>query len=211
MAPDLIPDPASAFCLLVRESARVDVRQVGCRCPFAGLFVEGADRYITIALAAISFVIGAFFTWRVERRRAEGLAAELASRLTPKIKTGNARLHLAVEQPAPGQPPEYGTWAGPSRRHYAQLSVTAATNEAVRNCQAHVTGISKLENGKPEQNLETLQNYARILRIPQHLLWFDFPGQSRLKVPRTADANRRNTLRFSALRIRACRQTVCLH
>jgi transcriptional regulator with XRE-family HTH domain len=41
--------------------------------------------------------------------------------------------------------------------------------------------VSKLENGKPEQNLETLRNYARILHLPQHLLWFDFPGQSRLK------------------------------
>lgn len=40
--------------------------------------------------------------------------------------------------------------------------------------------VSKLENGKPEQNIETLRNYARILHLPQHLLWFDFPGQSRL-------------------------------
>ncbi|HEX6360682.1 helix-turn-helix transcriptional regulator [Actinophytocola sp.] len=41
--------------------------------------------------------------------------------------------------------------------------------------------ISKLENGKPEQNLETLRNYAKILHLPQHLLWFDLPGQSRLQ------------------------------
>jgi transcriptional regulator with XRE-family HTH domain len=40
--------------------------------------------------------------------------------------------------------------------------------------------VSRLENGKPEQNLETLRNYARILHLPQHLLWFDLPGQSRL-------------------------------
>jgi hypothetical protein len=40
--------------------------------------------------------------------------------------------------------------------------------------------VSKLENGKPEQNLETLRNYARILHLPQHLLWFDLPGLSRL-------------------------------
>ena len=47
--------------------------------------------------------------------------------------------------------------------------------------------MSKLEHGKAEQNLETLRNYARILHLPQHLLWFDFPGQSRLStgsVPR---------------------------
>ncbi|MGH3869993.1 MAG: helix-turn-helix transcriptional regulator [Pseudonocardiaceae bacterium] len=41
--------------------------------------------------------------------------------------------------------------------------------------------VSKLENGKPEQNLETLRNFARILHLPQRLLWFDLPGQSRLK------------------------------
>lgn len=40
--------------------------------------------------------------------------------------------------------------------------------------------VSKLENGKPEQNLEALRTYARTLHLPQHMLWFDFPGQSRL-------------------------------
>jgi transcriptional regulator with XRE-family HTH domain len=40
--------------------------------------------------------------------------------------------------------------------------------------------VSKLENGKPEQNLEMLRAYAQILRIPQRMLWFDFPGQTRI-------------------------------
>ncbi|MCK2241945.1 MULTISPECIES: helix-turn-helix transcriptional regulator [unclassified Crossiella] len=44
--------------------------------------------------------------------------------------------------------------------------------------------ISKIENGKPEQNLEILQNFAKILHLPQRLLWFDLPGQSRLEPPR---------------------------
>jgi DNA-binding XRE family transcriptional regulator len=39
--------------------------------------------------------------------------------------------------------------------------------------------VSKLENGKPEQNLETLRNYAATLHLPRHMLWFDFPGESR--------------------------------
>jgi hypothetical protein len=47
--------------------------------------------------------------------------------------------------------------------------------------------VSKLENGKPEQNLEALRNYARILHLPQHMLWFDFPGQSRLRSLRPAE------------------------
>ena len=41
--------------------------------------------------------------------------------------------------------------------------------------------ISKLENGKAEQNLEVLRTYAKILHLPQHFLWFDLPGQSRLR------------------------------
>lgn len=48
--------------------------------------------------------------------------------------------------------------------------------------------VSKLENGRPEQNLETLRNYARILHLPEHMLWFDFPGRSRLRLPRSAEA-----------------------
>jgi tetratricopeptide (TPR) repeat protein len=40
--------------------------------------------------------------------------------------------------------------------------------------------VSKLENGKPEQNLEALRNYAKALSLPQRMLWFDFPGYSRL-------------------------------
>ena len=42
--------------------------------------------------------------------------------------------------------------------------------------------VSKFENGPPEENLKTLRSYAKILRIPQSMLWFDFPGQSRVSV-----------------------------
>jgi hypothetical protein len=47
--------------------------------------------------------------------------------------------------------------------------------------------VSKLENGPPEQNLKTLRNYARILHLPQRMLWFDLPGQSRL-APRAGES-----------------------
>lgn len=40
--------------------------------------------------------------------------------------------------------------------------------------------VSKLENGKPEENLGTLRAYAEILSIPQYVLWFDLPGQTRI-------------------------------
>ncbi|WP_211770084.1 XRE family transcriptional regulator [Kutzneria sp. CA-103260] len=44
--------------------------------------------------------------------------------------------------------------------------------------------ISKMENAKhPEQNLDLLRNYALSLHLPQKMLWFDLPGQSRLEAP----------------------------
>lgn len=42
--------------------------------------------------------------------------------------------------------------------------------------------ISKLENGKPEQNLQTLRVYAQALYMPPNLLWFDLAGQTRVSV-----------------------------
>jgi hypothetical protein len=97
----------------------------------AGAFLEGWGRYVTLALAATCFVAGAFFIWREERRRADALAA----RLVPKIQAGPVRSIVAFEEP------------GHIQRRYVQISVTAATNAAVRNCQAHLTHVSKLENG----------------------------------------------------------------
>jgi hypothetical protein len=40
--------------------------------------------------------------------------------------------------------------------------------------------VSRFENGRPEQNLETLRIYSRTLRIPQKMLWFDLPGRTRI-------------------------------
>jgi tetratricopeptide (TPR) repeat protein len=45
--------------------------------------------------------------------------------------------------------------------------------------------VSKIETApRPGQNLETLRNYATILHLPWHMLWFKPPGQSRLNPPR---------------------------
>lgn len=41
--------------------------------------------------------------------------------------------------------------------------------------------ISKLENGNPEENIEACRRYADILHIPREMLWFDFPGESRVR------------------------------
>ncbi|MCA1605842.1 MAG: DNA-binding protein [Acidobacteria bacterium] len=45
--------------------------------------------------------------------------------------------------------------------------------------------VSRFENGPPTQHLDTLRHWARVLRIPPELLWFDMPGERRqgLKVP----------------------------
>lgn len=41
------------------------------------------------------------------------------------------------------------------------------------------TQVSRVENGKPEQNLQTLRSYAETLHLPQRMLWFDLSEQSR--------------------------------
>ncbi|HEX5116058.1 MAG TPA: helix-turn-helix domain-containing protein [Pseudonocardiaceae bacterium] len=47
--------------------------------------------------------------------------------------------------------------------------------------------MSRQENGKAEQNLELLQEWAAILHLPQDRLWFNLPGQSRLRATPTLD------------------------
>jgi tetratricopeptide (TPR) repeat protein len=42
--------------------------------------------------------------------------------------------------------------------------------------------VSRIENGSPIRNLDTLAHWARTLRIPPELLWFKFPGE-RAPVP----------------------------
>ncbi|MGQ0777576.1 MAG: hypothetical protein ACT4NY_24730 [Pseudonocardiales bacterium] len=39
--------------------------------------------------------------------------------------------------------------------------------------------VSRFETGPALQHLDTLQHWARIMRIPPELLWFDMPGQTR--------------------------------
>jgi hypothetical protein len=49
--------------------------------------------------------------------------------------------------------------------------------------------VSKLESGKLEEhNFKVLEYYAVTLHLPQHMLWFDLPGQNRLKLPPSSRA-----------------------
>ncbi len=47
--------------------------------------------------------------------------------------------------------------------------------------------ISEIETGPPIRDLDTLTYWARVLRIPAELLWFDMPGQTRQPVPTERD------------------------
>lgn len=48
--------------------------------------------------------------------------------------------------------------------------------------------VSRIENAsEPEQNHKILCHYAKVLHLPQHMLWFDLPGQSRLRLPQPAE------------------------
>jgi transcriptional regulator with XRE-family HTH domain len=46
--------------------------------------------------------------------------------------------------------------------------------------------VSRIENGPPLRNLDTLAQWARVLRIPPALLWFKLPG-SQISGPRAAN------------------------
>ncbi len=47
--------------------------------------------------------------------------------------------------------------------------------------------VSRFENGPPTQHLDTLRHWARVLRIPPELLWFDMPGEKQKTVPTKRD------------------------
>jgi transcriptional regulator with XRE-family HTH domain len=40
--------------------------------------------------------------------------------------------------------------------------------------------VSRIENGAPVRNIDTLTQWVRVLRIPPDLLWFDVPGSRRI-------------------------------
>jgi transcriptional regulator with XRE-family HTH domain len=56
--------------------------------------------------------------------------------------------------------------------------------------------ISRIENGPPIRNLDTLTYWARTLNIPTHRLWFDLPGASQIT---HLAPTRRNTFRHEDL------------
>jgi hypothetical protein len=60
--------------------------------------------------------------------------------------------------------------------------------------------------GRPEQNLEALRNYAKILHLPQHMLWFDLPGQSRFMRPSEAGTGTSGRLIVRSNAMRFCLQ-----
>jgi hypothetical protein len=56
--------------------------------------------------------------------------------------------------------------------------------------------VSRVENGAPLKNIDTLTHWARVLRIPPDLLWFDPPGHHRVTaatVNELFDANGRTS------------------
>ncbi|MCA1604100.1 MAG: hypothetical protein LC775_01115 [Acidobacteria bacterium] len=66
--------------------------------------------------------------------------------------------------------------------------------------------VSQFETGPPIQHLDTLRHWARVLRIPAELLWFDMPGEKRQrKVTESAGSDpavppRNNVVELPALR-----------
>jgi transcriptional regulator with XRE-family HTH domain len=91
--------------------------------------------------------------------------------LTPQLRDAFAAQHIGRVARAYRQHPYhdavYGA-AGISQTLLGQwLSLTQAQ-------------VSRIENGAPLKNIDTLTHWARVLRIPPDLLWFDLPGHRRV-------------------------------
>ena len=108
--------------------------------------------------------------WHTEQLR-ETFAAQHIDRVARAYRTHTH--HHAVYDPSGIAPPLLGRWLG------------------LRQPQ-----ISRIETGPPIRSLDTLVYWARVLRVPSELLWFDLPGQTRQTtlsvrgdwgVPATAD------------------------
>ncbi|MGH3830919.1 MAG: hypothetical protein ACRDRS_10805 [Pseudonocardiaceae bacterium] len=91
--------------------------------------------------------------WRHEQLR-EAFAAQHLGRVARAYRTHPH--HHAIYGPSGISQPLLGHWLG------------------LRQPQ-----ISRIETGLPIRDLDTLVYWARILRIPTELLWFDLPGQTR--------------------------------
>ncbi|WP_232303714.1 helix-turn-helix transcriptional regulator [Pseudofrankia sp. DC12] len=52
--------------------------------------------------------------------------------------------------------------------------------------------LSRIENGRAPEELTKLIHYSRTLHIPAHLLWFDLPGETRVREPTLDDSTDQN-------------------
>lgn len=65
-------------------------------------------------------------------------------------------------------------------RHRQVFGKALSQSTLGRWLQLEQSQVSRIENSPdPEWNTQVVAQYARVLHIPEHLLWFDFPGQSR--------------------------------
>jgi hypothetical protein len=91
--------------------------------------------------------------WETEQLR-DAFAAQHIGRVARAYRTH--RYHHALYGPGGISQKLLGQWFGLSQPH-----------------------ISRIENGPPIRDLDTLAYWARVLRIPPRLLWFDMPGSRR--------------------------------
>ncbi|MGH3796480.1 MAG: helix-turn-helix domain-containing protein [Pseudonocardiaceae bacterium] len=101
--------------------------------------------------------------WQTEQFR-EAFAAQHIGRVARAYRT--QPYHYAVYGPGGISQTLLGQWMG------------------VRQPQ-----ISRIEGGPPIQHLDTLQQWARVLRIPPEMLWFDMPGETRQAVASRSGAS----------------------
>ena len=126
---------------------------------------------------------------------------------------------LSVAQRA--QPPVVpaGFWDAPAFRDAFAAQHMGRVARAYRHHQEHVprygrdgisqemlgtwlgltqAQVSRIENGPPIRNLDTLAHWVRVLRIPARLLWFKLPAGGTLEVAGDRSASARSAMPGSA-------------
>lgn len=106
--------------------------------------------------------------------------------LTPQMRDAFAAQHIGRVARAYRQHPHHEAVYGATGISQTLLGQWLGLTQAQ---------ISRIENGAPSKNIDTLTHWARILHIPPDLLWFDIPGSRRItaaSVNELFDANGSN-------------------
>lgn len=84
-------------------------------------------------------------------------------------------------------------------RHHGRYAISQAT-VAAWGCLTQ-TQLSRIENGQPIMHLDRLVHWAKTLKIPGHLLWFNLPDQDTPEPDKASGIRRSDFLKVGGLAV----------